>query len=452
VKLNLRWRLTLFYGAVSALIVLIGGVALYFSLRSSLYALLDDGLRDAAMGVVQRERPGPPGFRGDSGGRRGGRGGDDLRPRVQGDTVLTVFDSSGQATTRFDDSPVAVALEAGIRSVGGYRVVTMPLPGGGWVQAYRSEGEALGALERTRGALTLGLPLLLVLGLSLGYWLADSALKPVDAVTRLAARIAASGKSGERVPAVIGNDEMARLTNTVNAMLEKLEALIQQERAFALAAAHELRTPLSVLQARVSLSLERERSSDQYRAALETVSDTTHKLNQMVESLLTLARSHVAAQRSRADLADLALEASELHHAEAAAKGQHVHLELDSAPFEGDPSSLRLAISNLLRNAVLYGRAGGNVWLRTSVQNGVAVLEVRDDGAGVDDEDLERLRRPFQRASGLQAVSGSGLGLALVDAVARQHDGRLELGRATEGGLRAVVRLPAAREFKRLRI
>jgi two-component system sensor histidine kinase MprB len=444
VKLNLRWRLTLFYGAISAVIVLIGSAALYFSLRSSLYVMLDDGLRDAAMSVARADRPGPP-PRGDGFRRNGGRGGDDFRPRVRGDTVLTIFDSSGKATTRLEDSPVSAPLEPGIRTVDGYRVLTMPLQGGEWVQAARLEGEALGALSRTQNILAFGLPLLLLLGLTAGYFLADSALKPVDAVTRLAARIAASGKSGERVPQAIGNDEMARLTGTVNAMLEKLEALIQQERAFALAAAHELRTPLSVLQARVSLSLERERTGEQYRTALHTVAETTQKLNQMVESLLTLARSHVPAGRSRADLADIALEASELHSEEAHAKGQHMHLDLDSAPCEVDPSSLRLAASNLIRNAVLYGRAGGAVWIQTSSDAHTATLEVRDDGAGVNDEDLERLRHPFQRGHGLQAVSGSGLGLALVDAVARQHDGTLILERAAEGGLRAAIRVPLAR-------
>ena len=297
-------------------------------------------------------------------------------------------------------------------------------------------------LERTRELLMLGMPLLLALGLGAGYVLADRALKPVDAVTRLASSIAASGRGGERVPQAIGNDEMARLTRTVNAMLERLEALIEQERAFALAAAHELRTPLSVLQARVSLSLERERSNDQYRAALETVGVTTRKLTAMVEGLLTLARSHVPVTNMGLNLADIALEVSETHAVEAQERRQHLELELDSAPVRGDASSLRLALSNLVRNAIGYGRDGGRIVIRTSQRGDTALLEVSDNGEGVNDADIERLRKPFQRGAGLQAVSGSGLGLALVDAVARQHGGRLELGRATEGGLRAVIHVP----------
>jgi signal transduction histidine kinase len=444
---SLRWRLTLFYGVVSGLILLLGSTALLFSLRSSLYALLDESLRDAALSVSSRfEGPGRgargPDIRGPPLRRPGMDG---LRPRLPGDTALTIFESNGEATALLDDSPVDAPLELGARSLEGYRVVTLRLRSGIWVQAARSEEDVLGALGRTRRLLFIGLPLLLMLGLGAGFVLADRALRPVDAVTRLASSIAASGRSGERVPQAIGNDEMARLTKTVNAMLEKLEGLIAQERAFALAAAHELRTPLSVLQARVSLSLERERSNEQYRAALETIGSTTRKLNGMVEGLLTLARTHVPTQGIALNLADIALEVSEWHADEARARHQHLELDLNSAPTTGDASSLRLAASNLVRNAILYGREGGHVWILTSSRDGAALLEVRDDGEGVGDEDRERLRRPFQRGQGLQAVNGSGLGLALVDAVAKQHGGQLELARAAEGGLCAAIRLPVTR-------
>ncbi len=447
--MNLRWRLTLFYGAVSAAILLIGGAALYFSLRSSLYQFLDESLRNAVMSVARRYEANPgrgPSFDGNPDPHHqdgnGKRPPDGFRPRLAGDTILTVFDANGQTSTDLDTSPVNAPLEPGVRSLDGYRVLTWHTSGGWWVQAARSELDALNPLERTKRLLVLGVPLLLALGLGAGYVLADRALKPVDAVTRLAASIAASGRSGERVPQAIGNDEMARLTGTVNAMLEKLEALIEQERAFALAAAHELRTPLSVLQGRVSLSLERERSSEHYRSALETVGATTQKLTGLVEGLLTLARSHVPAQSLGLNLADVALEIAETHAEQAKERGQKIDLELDSAPASGDASSLKLAASNLVRNAIRYGREGGRIWLRTGSTDGEATLEVSDDGAGVEDTDLERLRRPFQRGQGLQAISGSGLGLALVDAVARQHGGRLTLGQATEGGLRAVIHVP----------
>ena len=443
--MNLRWRLTLFYGAVLSAILLIGGTALYFSLRSSLYGLLDEGLRGAVNQVAQRFAP--PGRRGEdgsrpTGGRRGGP--DDLRPRLSGDTTLTLYDSSGNLSDVLEEPPVNAPLSEGISSIEGYRVLTLRLPNGAWVQAARLESDALRALQRTQQLLMLGLPLLLLAGLGAGYWLADRALRPVDAVTKLAMSIAASGRSGQRVPQAIGDDEMARLTRTVNAMLERLEAMIDSERAFALAAAHELRTPLAILQGRVSLSLERERTPQHYREALVTVSQSTDKLSTLVEGLLTLARSHVPATLERLDLADIALEVFESHRDLVNEKHQIINLELDSAITLGDASGLRLALSNLIRNASRYGIDHGQIWLRSSSNAGQATLEVADNGTGVSSTDLERLRKPFQRGAGLQGVAGSGLGLALVDAVARQHGGTLELSRASEGGLRAVIALPIA--------
>jgi signal transduction histidine kinase len=155
---------------------------------------------------------------------------------------------------------------------------------------------------------------------------------------------------------------------------------------------------------------------------------------------LTLARSHAPITPLRLNLADIALEVAESHRAEAKAKGQWLELELESAPVVGEPESLRLAVSNLMRNAIKYGNQHGWIWLRTGTKSGQAVLEICDDGPGVPEDDLERLRRPFQRGKGLQAVSGSGLGLALVNSVAEQNGGRLELGRAIEGGLRASIK------------
>lgn len=443
--MNLRWRLTLFYGAISAFVLIVGGVALVLSLRLSLYRLLDEPLEQATAMVVHRigdhqptdNPPRPDGARG-----MGRPGPDGFRPGSP-EASLTIFDPNGTRLSGLEP-PVSAPLEPGRTSIAGYRVLTVRAPNGDWVQAARPEADALGALERTQQLLLIGLPLLLALGMGAGYAVADRALRPVDAVSLLAARIAASGKPGERVPQAQGNDEMARLTRTVNEMLEKLEASLAQERAFALAAAHELRTPLAVLQGRVSLSLERERSPEHYRQSLQTVSRTTQELARLVEGLLTLARTQTPSQPIALDLADIGLEVAEAQTEAARARGQRVELELSSAPAHGDPAALRLAASNLVRNAIRYTPEGGRIWVRSAVQDGHPTLEVSDDGPGVDTADLERLRRPFQRGHGLQAIQGSGLGLALVDAITEQHDGQLELGRAPEGGLRAAIRLPGA--------
>ena len=356
---------------------------------------------------------------------------------------MLVYNKAKHLTDRVGAPPVNAPLEPGYVSISGVRVFTEHVQDEGWVQAMRSEIETLGVLKNAQRALLFGLPILLCLGVGAGYLIADRALRPVDAVSKLASSIATSGHYKARVPESPGNDEIARLTQTVNAMLGRLEATIDSERAFALAAAHELRTPLAVLRARTSLSLERERSGEQYRQALQVVNQTSLEMAGLVESLQALARTNQPPVHQVANLADLALEVTQSLWALARDHGVQFRLQTQAAAITGDISAIRLAITNLISNAIKYGRAGGEVFVRCASQKDWVWFEVSDDGVGIPEDQLERLQQPFQRGLGLQAVAGTGLGLALVAAVSEQHGGRLELTKAVEGGLRAVIYLPS---------
>ncbi len=431
--MSLRLKLTLFYGLISGLILGLGGLVLFVALRQGLHQSFDDSLREAAQLAVSQ-------LGGDEGSQR-------LEPAIQnfqaslpGATTLTVYDRQGRPTDRFGPSKVGALLEPGFATVGEVRVFSQALPDGGFLQAARSQIELGDTLARTGGLVLLALPVLLLIGLGVGYALADRALRPVDQVTRLAGQIAASGRYEKRVPTAPGADEMARLTSTVNAMLERLEQTIEHERTFALAAAHELRTPLAVLKGNTSLTLERERTIKEYQRVVQEVDSTTQELTNTVDSLLALARSRQPRKNLALDLADLALEVSDGLEVQARSRDMTIQKTLEPAQMRGDPAGLRLAISNLLENAIKYGREGGRIWVRTGSSDTVTWLEVSDDGSGVSDEELERLRQPFQRGAGLQSVPGAGLGLALVTAVIEGHDGTLTLNRAVEGGLLARLK------------
>jgi signal transduction histidine kinase len=244
------------------------------------------------------------------------------------------------------------------------------------------------------------------------------------------------------VPLSPGNDELTRLTQTVNAMLTTLEGTIQSERAFALAAAHELRSPLTVLHGRASLTLERDLSPEQYKKAVRQMLEISAELGTTIESLLTLARNDQKPPQLEVNLADVALEAVQIHRANAQMRGIRLELDLQTAPVLGDYSSLRVVAANLVTNAIQYGRDNGTVWLRTWQDQTNAILEVSDDGGGIDSNELERLQQPFQRGHGVQARVGSGMGLALVKAIVVQHGGQFELSQASAGGLNARGRFP----------
>lgn len=432
--MNLRLRLTLYYGLLLVTFLLLSGLLLYRVFYTAIHQTLDQSLQETAA-ITAAELPFQTAPLEDSSA---------LQSRFPGATVLTVYDASGNPLFRLGRPWVQVELKGGFMTVQETRIYNHPLSNGGIVQVMRSQKEALQTLSRAQQTLLWGLPILLVAALGVGYMLADRSLRPVDRVTRLAAQIAASGRYSERVPESPGKDEMARLTQTFNAMLSRLERTIEREKAFALVAAHELRTPLSLLQGRASLSLEKPRTPEQYREALAQIGRTAEDLAQVIEALLLLARTHQPVQRQKVDLDLLALEAQESLEALAKEKQARVLLELEPSPYQGQPLTLRTAIANLLSNALKYGPLGGRVWLRTRQEGHLAVVEVADEGPGIPLEQLERLRQPFQRGIGTQGVRGAGLGLTLVAAIAEQHGGRLVLQKASEGGLLARLELPSA--------
>ena len=239
--ISLRWRLTLFYGALLAVVLLIVGVTAYLALRSSVRATLDASLRDAA-NVATSQLSGDEGDPKFSDPKT-----DAFQARVSSATTLIVYDRAGKVIDRIGTPRVKAGLELGYQTVGDTRVYTERLPDGGWVQARRGAEETLEVLGRVQGILLVVLPVLLLIGLGGGYAIADRALEPVDRVSKLASSIAGSGRYRDRVPEAVGHDEMSRLTRTVNAMLGRLESTIDRERVFAMAAAHEPRTPLTAL-------------------------------------------------------------------------------------------------------------------------------------------------------------------------------------------------------------
>ncbi len=408
---------------------LVIGTAVFLTVQAGLYQVLDRWLWQAAQDFARPykskndDKPLPS---------RGQNG------KAADEAFFTVFTKASAASQYLDSSPVIPVFDQGIRTIAGYRVAMLQANNGYWVQAARLETDTQNTLGSVQRLLLWGIPILTLVGLGSGYVLVGRAFRPIDAVSAMAKRIALSGEAKERVPVPRGQDEMVRLTSTVNAMLERLELSLQHERAFALAAAHELRTPLTKLLARIELTLEQPRSQIEYQKALTTLEKSASAMKRLVLHLLSFAERQ-AAQKSPLDLADLALEICEAASETLQEKKQHLELDLSSAPMLGDPEALRLAIGNVLKNAMLHTPIGSRIWVGTGQTPDCTWLEVADDGLGIQETELERLRRPFQRGLGLQNIEGSGLGLALVDSIVKQHSGSLEPTRAEQGGL--LVRL-----------
>ena len=229
---------------------------------------------------------------------------------------------------------------------------------------------------------------------------------------------------------------------TLRPVVARLEAGIARERRFVAEASHELRTPLALLKTELELALRRPRSAEELRAALTSATEETDRLAVLAEELLVLARAdegQLRLDRERVDAGELLDSVARRYapRAEEGARRLHVDAPADLV-VEADRLLVEQALGNLVDNALLHG--GGGVRLTAKRREGAVEFSVADGGAGFA-EDM--LARAFERFSGTVGRGGAGLGLALVDAIARAHGGSVAARNRAGGGAEVVVALPA---------
>ncbi len=238
-------------------------------------------------------------------------------------------------------------------------------------------------------------------------------------------------------------DEVRPLIQEVNALIERVKAMMEAQRRFVADAAHQLRTPFAGLRAQAELA-RREPVPEPVRAALDGICDGAQRCSRLVNQLLTLARNEPQARpdapAERVDLEHLAREAAAHWAPEALRRGLDLAFEGAgrALPIPGDAAALRDLLDNLLDNAVSYTPRGGHVTVRVG-GDGSAWLQVEDDGPGIAPEYRERVFERFRRVPGT-SLPGSGLGLAIVREVATRHGASVELDGGRQGGARFTIR------------
>ena len=292
-------------------------------------------------------------------------------------------------------------------------------------------------------AIVLGF--LLVFGLVGGWILAGRMLAPLIRITD-ATRLATNGSLSHRVQLPGRRDEFRELADAFDAMLERIEAHVSEQRRFAANASHELRTPLTITQTLLDVA-----RNDPNRDAGELV-DRLRVINtraiDLTEALLLLSR---ADQRSftpePVDLSLIAEEATETLLPLAEKRGLSIETSGEVTPTVGSHALLLQMTTNLLHNAIVHNLPeDGAVWVTTSVRPEAAVLTVENTGETLAPELVSRLVEPFQRGTERIRTDhpGVGLGLAIVMSITQAHDGTLTLSPRPAGGLRVTVQLPAA--------
>lgn len=292
------------------------------------------------------------------------------------------------------------------------------------------------------------LPLLVILASLLGYWLSGRALAPVNRIIESAEKIGVRDLAS-RLPVPKANDELRRLTETVNAMLGRIEISVRRIQQFTADASHDLRTPLALIRTNAELALRRPRSEAEYRETLERILGASDETTRLIEALLTLARADLGAAQLQLEH----IELSPLLH-KTAQKAAVLALEkglVFSESFAEEPLHLRadaIAIERLLLalldNAVKYTPSGGQVYFRARSEGQFALIEIEDTGIGISEGDTPRIFDRFFRADQARSreVPGSGLGLSIARWVVDSHCGSIDVTSRLGQGSLFRVRLP----------
>lgn len=298
------------------------------------------------------------------------------------------------------------------------------------------------ALEGLTTLLLIGGPIALLLSSLAAYWTVGAALRPVEAMRLQAAEISAA-ESEQRLPVPSAQDELRRLGETLNAMLDRLEAALKRERAFVDDASHELRTPLALHKSELELALRYGGDREELRAAIASASEEADRLSQLAENLLVLARSDEGVLPVEPEplwvrdlLATVAGRLSDR------AREADRPLEVDAPDgllISADRLRVELALTNLAENALRHGGGTVRLWARALP---VAVeLHVSDDGPGFSADFLPHAFERFRRADAARGEGGAGLGLAIVDAVAEAHHGHARARNKPDGGADVWIEL-----------
>ncbi len=286
---------------------------------------------------------------------------------------------------------------------------------------------------------------ILLVGLAGGGWLVSRSLKPILSISATAVKISA-GDLSQRIDVAEAESELGQLAAVLNSTFARLEAAFAQQKQFASDAAHELRTPVSVMLTQTQTSLNRDRDAASYKQTVEACQRAAQRMRKLIESLLALTRFDAGQEilkRLRFDLSKTVADCAELVQPLADERSVKIILEAQPLEITGDSERLAQVVTNLLTNAIQYNKASGEVRVKLESQNGLAVLTIQDTGQGIADGDLPRVFGRFFRADQSRTGAGnSGLGLAISKAIVEAHGGTIEVASKENVGTTFTVRLP----------
>lgn len=477
---SMRWRLQFWHGLLLATVLVAGGITAYEYARAAMLGATDAEL-DRRVGFFgQVLRGGPPPMRAVRGGPDGRPPGmpedrpgftahlrqalRNLPPDEEATYSLAgsegwyyvVWSRGGTGAIRSDNAPADLPRPApgelrhpgpNHRNRGDAREAFLELRPGAVALVGHVMTSDYARLHRYAGFLAAGCVAVLVFGLLVGRWIVGRSLRPIHAISQAAGRIA-DGNLSERIQTSDTDSELGQLARVLNETFARLEASFAQQARFTADAAHELRTPVSILLTHTENALASPCGVDAHHEAFAACQRAAQRMRNLIESLLVLARldsGEHPPQRAAIDLAVRATECAGLLRPLAGSRNITLSLDLRPAPCHADPDEIDRVITNLLANAIQHNTGGGEARLSTAADAGQACLVVADSGPGIAPQHLPHVFERFYRAdtSRSRVAGGAGLGLAIAKAIVDAHHGSITVQSEPGRGATFTVRLPA---------
>lgn len=296
----------------------------------------------------------------------------------------------------------------------------------------------------------VALAIMTAVSVLLGWLVAGRALRPVREMTAAAQRISEDNLD-ERLAVRGPKDELKQLGDTIDGLLERLEAAFKAQRRFVANASHELRTPLTTMRASLDVALAKPEPAPPQTVALAVrLRAELDKIDQLLEAFLFLARAQHRSLPGQVELPLDYVAAMALIEQATAISDRRLTVQEDSDPggawVAGSQALISRMVENVIQNAVCHNTDGGWIHVTAGTADGRASLVVENGGPVLDQDQVRQLSQPFRRigADRVGSDNGSGLGLSIVAAIAEAHGGALDLHARPEGGLRVTISLPAA--------
>ncbi len=462
--LPIRWRLTILYGGILFLVLVIFSTGVYIYFQNSLQESIDAKLKSMADVISQSMTDAHSqtivgNFEQYLVGILG------KKPKGK---LVQIMDSSGRVRANSNDIEAGdfqtpygtferaasgeVVYETIEKVTPRVRVVTLPIVDKGksmsssFVQVGTSLEDFDDNMRRLLIILIIGTFTSVGFTIAVGYYMAKKALKPVDKIRKAAVKITFRNLD-EYIDIGSRKDELGKLADTFNEMISRLRNSFQRINQFSTDVSHELKTPLTILKGTTEVALRKEREAAEYRRLLASHLEEVDRMSSIIDDLLLLSKADTG--KIELDLEDVALRDLILQvymdmkiFAEKKSVGLFVG-DVEDAKVKGDELKLRRMLWNIVDNGIKYTQAGGKVEISSVLDNGGVRIDVRDTGVGISEADIKYIFDRFYRADRARSrENGTGLGLSISKWIAEAHRGAIEVQSHASSGSLFSIRLP----------